>query len=106
LIDGRNILRPETVESLMLAYRVTGDEQYREWGWQIFESFNKHCRVSTGGYAGIEDVQKVPAKQVDRMETFWLGETLSKFQCPLAPSEGVSIGWGLWLTLRIPVFAI
>lgn len=62
----------------MLAYRVTGDEQYREWGWQIFEAFNKHCRVSTGGYAGIEDVQKVPAKQVDRMETFWLGETLSK----------------------------
>jgi hypothetical protein len=90
----------------MLAYRVTGDGQYREWGWQIFESFNKHCRVSTGGYAGIEDVQKVPAKQVDRMETFWLGETLSKFQCPLAPSEGVPIGWGLWLTLRIPVFAI
>jgi hypothetical protein len=106
LIDGRNILRPETVESLMLAYRVTGDEQYREWGWQIFESFNKHCRVPTGGYAGIEDVQKVPAKQVDRMETFWLGETLSKSKCPLAPSEGVSIGWGLWLTLRIPVFAI
>ena len=89
LIDGRNILRPETVESLMLAYRVTGDEQYREWGWQIFEAFNKHCRVSTGGYAGIEDVQKVPAKQVDRMETFWLGETLSKFQLelPLGPKR-------------------
>jgi hypothetical protein len=98
LIDGRNILRPETVESLMLAYRVTGDEQYREWGWQIFESFNKHCRVATGGYAGIEDVQKVPAKQVDRMETFWLGETLSKSKWPLAPKRGgkggFSICWG------------
>lgn len=64
----------------MLAYRVTGDEQYREWGWEIFEAFNKHCRVSTGGYAGIEDVQSVPAKQIDRMETFWLGETLSKWE--------------------------
>lgn len=78
MIDGRNILRPETVESLMLAYRVTGDEQYRKWGWQIFESFNEHCRVASGGYAGIEDVQALPPKQIDQMETFWLGETLSQ----------------------------
>ena len=77
LIDARNILRPETVESLFLAYRLTGDRKYREWGWQIFQSFNKHCRVSTGGYTGVEDVQAVPAKKLDRMETFWLGETLS-----------------------------
>ena len=94
----------------MLAYRITGDEHYREWGWQIFESFNKHCRVSTGGYAGIEDVQKVPAKQVDRMETFWLGETLSKSKVAPGPKRGgrggFPIGWGLWLTLRIPVSAI
>jgi mannosyl-oligosaccharide alpha-1,2-mannosidase len=62
----------------MLAYRVTGDEQYRKWGWQIFESFNKHCRVPTGGYVGIEDVQQMPPKQIDQMETFWLGETLSE----------------------------
>lgn len=30
-IDARNILRPETVESLFVAYRVTGDPVYREW---------------------------------------------------------------------------
>jgi rhamnogalacturonyl hydrolase YesR len=78
LIDARNILRPETVESLFLAYRSTGDQRYRRWGWEIFEAFRKHCKVSEGGYAGIEDVQVVPAKQLDRMETFWLGETLSE----------------------------
>jgi rhamnogalacturonyl hydrolase YesR len=81
LIDARNILRPETVESLFLAYRSTGDEKYRQWGWQIFQAFQKHCRVNGGGYAGIEDVQVVPAKQLDRMETFWLGETLSEYYC-------------------------
>ena len=78
LIDARNILRPETVESLFLAYRITGDPIYREWGWDIFQSFQKHCRVTTGGYAGIEDVQVVPPVQLDRMETFWMGETLSE----------------------------
>jgi len=30
-IDARNILRPETVESLFVAYRTTGDPIYREW---------------------------------------------------------------------------
>lgn len=30
-IDSRNILRPETVESLFIAYRITGDPLYREW---------------------------------------------------------------------------
>nr|ACZ80670.1 putative mannosyl-oligosaccharide 1,2-alpha-mannosidase protein [Cryptococcus depauperatus] len=79
LIDGRNILRPETVESLFLAYRITGDEKYRRWGWQIFEAFQKWCRVEKGGYAGIEDVEAMPPKQLDRMETFWLGETLHVF---------------------------
>nr|XP_019044540.1 mannosyl-oligosaccharide alpha-1,2-mannosidase [Kwoniella bestiolae CBS 10118]OCF23470.1 mannosyl-oligosaccharide alpha-1,2-mannosidase [Kwoniella bestiolae CBS 10118] len=78
LIDGRNILRPETVESLFLAYRATGDEQYRQWGWEVFQAFEKWCKVPSGGYAGIEDVQTVPPRQLDRMETFWLAETLSK----------------------------
>ena len=78
LIDGRNILRPETVESLMLGYRITGDPIYRQWGWQIFQSFQKYCRVSNG-YVGIEDVQVDPPVLLDKMETFWLGETLSRF---------------------------
>lgn len=30
-IDARNILRPETAESLFVAYRVTGDPIYRDW---------------------------------------------------------------------------
>lgn len=30
-IDARNILRPETAESLFVAYRVTGDPIYRSW---------------------------------------------------------------------------
>ncbi|KAJ9100530.1 hypothetical protein QFC21_003573 [Naganishia friedmannii] len=76
LIDGRNILRPETVESLFLAYRATGDEKYREQGWKIFQAFEKHCKVPHGGYASIENVETVPAVQVNKMETFWLSETL------------------------------
>ena len=42
-----NLLRPETVEALFLLWRTTGDAKYREWGWEIFQAFEKHCRVRT-----------------------------------------------------------
>nr|CDI53308.1 related to alpha-mannosidase [Melanopsichium pennsylvanicum 4] len=76
LIDSRNILRPETVESLFIAFSLTGDDIYREWGWQIFQAFEKHCKVETGGYSSIDDVDSEEPNKVDKMETFWLSETL------------------------------
>ncbi|GAA5829513.1 hypothetical protein JCM3766R1_001130 [Sporobolomyces carnicolor] len=75
-IDARNILRPETAESLFVAYRVTGDPIYREWGWKIFEAFERHCQLDEGGFASIRDVDEVPVTHEDRMETFWISETL------------------------------
>uniref|UniRef100_A0A4W5PEX2 alpha-1,2-Mannosidase n=1 Tax=Hucho hucho TaxID=62062 RepID=A0A4W5PEX2_9TELE len=44
--DRHNLLRPETVESLFYLYRFTKDTKYRDWGWDILESFNKYTRVS------------------------------------------------------------
>jgi len=76
LLDARYILRPETVESLFLAYRMTGDSKYREWGWDIFQAIEKHCKVPTGGYVGINDVDAEHPGHVDNMETFFLAETL------------------------------
>ena len=34
--DAHNLLRPETLESLFVLWRVTGDRKYRDWGWHIF----------------------------------------------------------------------
>lgn len=45
----------ETVESLFILYRVTGDEEYREIGWKIFTSMTRHC-VTDHGFSGIFDV--------------------------------------------------
>ncbi|WWC93648.1 hypothetical protein V866_000483 [Kwoniella sp. B9012] len=106
LIDGRNILRPETVESLFLAYRSTGDEQYREWGWEVFQAFEKWCKVPSGGYAGIEDVQTVPPKQLDRMETFWLAETLKYLYLLFDDSDHIPLDKHIFNTEAhiLPVF--
>ncbi|KAG8634669.1 mannosyl-oligosaccharide 1,2-alpha-mannosidase MNS3 isoform X2 [Manihot esculenta] len=74
--DRHNLLRPETVESLFVLYRVTEDPKYREWGWQIFEAFEKFTKVESGGYSSLDDVTLLPSRRRDKMETFFLGETL------------------------------
>lgn len=45
--DRHNLLRPETVESLFYMYRFTKDTKYRDWGWEILQSFNKYTKVQT-----------------------------------------------------------
>lgn len=70
--DARYMLRPETVESLFIAYRLTGDQRYRDHGWKIFQSIQKHCYVETGGYASVLNVDENPARKEDKMETFFL----------------------------------
>ena len=57
--DAHNLLRPETVESLFVMWRVTGDPLYRTWGWHIFRAFEKWTRVEGGGYANLHDVLHV-----------------------------------------------
>lgn len=74
--DRHNLLRPETVESFFVLYRITEDPKYREWGWQIFEAFQKHTKIVSGGYSSLDDVTTLPPQRRDKMETFFLGETL------------------------------
>lgn len=50
-----NILRPETVESLFYLWRLTGNKTYQEWGWNIFQAFEKNSRIASG-YVGLKDV--------------------------------------------------
>jgi hypothetical protein len=69
------ILRPETVESLFILYQLTGDPVYREWGWEIFEAIEHHCRTDVA-YGGLDDVRNANGKQNDRMESFFLAETM------------------------------
>ncbi|KAI0789489.1 glycoside hydrolase [Abortiporus biennis] len=74
--DARYILRPETIESLFIAYRLTGNQRFRDYGWNIFQAIEKHCKIPTGGYASILSVDHVPVENEDKMETFLMSETL------------------------------
>ncbi len=52
-MDGHNLLRPETIESLFILYRITGKELYRDMGWRLFQAFENYTRVETGGYTSL-----------------------------------------------------
>jgi hypothetical protein len=54
-------------------WRITGDDIYREWGWEMFEAFVKHTIVENGGgFTSVGDVMQVPPPKRDNMESFWL----------------------------------
>jgi mannosyl-oligosaccharide alpha-1,2-mannosidase len=71
--DVHNLQRPETVESLLYMWRITGDVKYREWGWEMFESFVNYTAVADGGgFTSLNNANVIPPKVKDNMESFWL----------------------------------
>ncbi|KAK9430716.1 glycoside hydrolase [Lipomyces doorenjongii] len=74
--DGRYLLRPEALESIFILYRVTGDKEWQEKGWQMFSAINKYCRTPTA-FSAIADVtDNMHNRHMDEMESFWMAETL------------------------------
>ncbi|CEJ85751.1 Putative Glycosyl hydrolase family 47 [[Torrubiella] hemipterigena] len=86
--DVHNLQRPETVESLFYMWRITGDIQYREWGWEMFRSFMNHTAVEDkGGFTSLSDANQVPPLVKDNMESFWLAETLKYMYLLFSPDD-------------------
>lgn len=78
--DRHNLLRPETIESLYYLYKITKNKKYQEYGWKIFQAFEKYTKIETGGYSSISDVKNINnVRYRDKMESFFLAETLKYF---------------------------
>ena len=65
-LDAHNLQRPETVESLFLMWRITGERKYREWGWEIFQAFQEYGLLEDGeGYTSLQNVNELPPARRD-----------------------------------------
>ncbi|KAG1053345.1 hypothetical protein G6F43_004572 [Rhizopus delemar] len=76
--DERYILRPETVESLFILYRITGDQKYQEYGWEIFQAIDKWCKTKSAfaAFQNVDsDIETPEDNQIDSMESFLYAET-------------------------------
>lgn len=96
-LDGKFILRPELIESVFYMYRITGDLEWREKGWKLFESTVKHAMLGDAedseygsdgnGVSAIADVTHLYTSTGKRnldnkknsLESFWFAETLKYY---------------------------
>jgi mannosyl-oligosaccharide alpha-1,2-mannosidase len=86
---GYYILRPETIESLFILYRITHDKKYQEWAWEIFNNIEKHCKTNFG-YSGLQNVDK-PGSYNDVQESFFLAETLKYLYLIFSPENVIPL---------------
>ncbi|OMP84910.1 Mannosyl-oligosaccharide 1,2-alpha-mannosidase [Diplodia seriata] len=69
-------------------WRITGEVKYREWGWEMFQSFVKYTLVEDGsGFTSINDVTNPSPPARDNMESFWLAETLKYLYLLFGPDD-------------------
>lgn len=69
------LLRPEAVESFFILNQLTGDPVYREWGWEVFQALERYCKTDIA-YGSLHNVADAGAAPENKMESFFLAETL------------------------------
>ncbi|ESZ91725.1 glycoside hydrolase family 47 protein [Sclerotinia borealis F-4128] len=89
LIPG--VTKPEAIESVFILYRITGDPKLRERAWTMFNNIIKHT-ITDIAHAALDDctVSENPPK-ADRMESFWMAETLKYFYLIFADPDLISL---------------
>ena len=88
--DSAYKMRPEAIESVFIMYRLTGDKVWREKGWKMFQAVES-ATWTASGHAVVKDVASELHGLEDKMETFWLAETLKYFYLLFADEDVVSL---------------
>ncbi|TQN71821.1 Endoplasmic reticulum mannosyl-oligosaccharide 1,2-alpha-mannosidase [Colletotrichum shisoi] len=86
----RYILRPEAIESVWYMYRITGDPEWQEKGWRMWEAIVKATRTEYGNGA-VDNVLSKKPHTVDEMESFWFAETLKYFYLLFSTPDVISL---------------
>jgi len=84
------LLRPEAFESFFILNQLTGDPVYREWGWECFQAIEKYCKTNIA-YGSLPNVQDTNGKPRNKMESFFLAETLKYLYLLQDPDTEVDI---------------
>jgi hypothetical protein len=92
-------LRPETLEALYYQTMVSTGQEQQEWRRAvegIVAAIEARCAVATGGYVGIADVLRTDGPRLEKMESYFVAETLK--YAFLALEEGSpSLPLGQWV---------
>ncbi|KAG5633527.1 hypothetical protein H0H81_007097 [Sphagnurus paluster] len=69
------VLRPETIESLYVMWKTTGEVKWRERGYDIFSAIERNARTRYG-YACVDNLDSDYLYLINDMPSFFLAETL------------------------------
>lgn len=75
VVDARNQLRPEYLNSAYDLWRLTGFGEYKQTAYQYFQTVKWALRVP-GGYTVAEDVSTSPIRLGDLTPGYWFAENL------------------------------
>ncbi|PHH80546.1 hypothetical protein CDD80_1058 [Ophiocordyceps camponoti-rufipedis] len=90
-VQGSYILRPETLESIYYAYRLTGDVKWQQRAWTAFKQISSKCRIGSG-YGELQNVMDANGGGFyDQMQSFFLAETLKYLYLIFAPESEVQL---------------
>ena len=81
---------PEAIESVFYLYRITGDRIYLDKAWDMFSAISKITYTDIAN-AAVKDVTLETPEKTDRMESFWLAETLKYFYLIFSDPSIVSL---------------
>jgi len=96
----RFFLNPEIMESAYYLYHYTHDARYLSMGQTFFDDLKRYCRVDEG-YAELKSV--VSKEKNDRMESYFLAETLKYLYLLYAPPETVDFRTTVFNTEAHPI---
>ncbi|KAJ5669387.1 hypothetical protein N7462_010457 [Penicillium macrosclerotiorum] len=88
--DASYKLRPEALESIFIMYRITGDKSLQDTAWRMFQNIDKVTRTKYG-HSAIEDVRNPMPELSNKMESFWLAETLKYLYLIFSKPEHISL---------------
>lgn len=94
------VLRPENIESAFYLYHFTKNPKYLEMGKTYFNSIVKYCKADEG-YAALKSV--VTKQKDDRMESFFLAETLKYLYLLFSNNGGVYLDKYVFNTEAHPI---
>ncbi|KAJ5653134.1 hypothetical protein N7490_000137 [Penicillium lividum] len=88
--DASYKLRPEAVESVFIMYRITGDKSLQDAAWRMFQNIEKMTHTNFG-HSAVQDVRDPDSKLDDKMESYWLAETLKYLYLIFSEPDHVSL---------------
>lgn len=90
ILDSRYLLRPEAIESVFVLYRMTGETDLLDSAWRMFTNIERNTRTEYGN-AMISDVKVDRSAKENKMESFWMAETLKYFYLIFSEPNVVSL---------------